>query len=103
MGSLGEQPEGKVLLDHASRPKTGRRPGGTVEPALLRRSKSARELNTMRRFLLKLFRRRRMHQDLETELAFHREMAGEHRNAIPLGNTAYIKEQSFDLWRFNTL
>jgi len=51
----------------------------------------------MRHFFLKLFRRRKLEQDLETELAFHREMGGN------LGNTTLIKEQAFDLWRFTTL
>src|SRR2546427_13162703 len=55
----------------------------------------------MRRLFLKLVRRRRLQQDLETELAFHRAMSGEHHNPIPLGNEAMIKEQAFDLWRFN--
>src|SRR5258708_18265882 len=55
----------------------------------------------MRRFFLKLFRRRRLQQDLETELAFHREMSHEHQNPIPLGQTSTIKEQALDLWRFN--
>ena len=55
----------------------------------------------MRRLFLKLFRRRRLQQDLETELAFHRAMSGEHHNPIPLGNETVIKEQAFDLWRFN--
>ena len=55
----------------------------------------------MRRFLMKLVRRRRLHEDLEAELAFHREMASAHQNPIPLGNAAAIKEQAFDLWRFN--
>ncbi|HEX4166947.1 MAG TPA: ADOP family duplicated permease [Bryobacteraceae bacterium] len=55
----------------------------------------------MRQFLLKLWRRRRLQRDLETELAFHREMSGQHGNRIPLGNPGLIKEQSFDLWRFN--
>ncbi len=55
----------------------------------------------MRRLLLKLFRRRRLWQELETELAFHREMAGQQENQIPLGNARVIKEQAFDLWRFN--
>jgi putative ABC transport system permease protein len=54
----------------------------------------------MRRFLLKLFRRRRLHQDLKSELAFHRALAAEHHNAIPLGNTYAIKEKALDLWRF---
>jgi putative ABC transport system permease protein len=55
----------------------------------------------MRGLFLKLFRRRRLQQDLDAELAFHREMAGENHNAVALGNAAVIKEQAFDLWRFN--
>ena len=55
----------------------------------------------MRRFFLKLYRRRRLQRDLEQELAFHREMSGEQQNPIPLGNIGLIKEHSFDLWRFN--
>lgn len=54
----------------------------------------------MRRVLLKLYRRRRLRQDLEEELTFHREMAAMHENPIPLGNTGLIKEQALDLWRF---
>jgi len=55
----------------------------------------------MRRFFLKLFRRSRMHRDMQAELAFHREMAASHGNAIPLGNTAVLGEHGYDLWRFN--
>lgn len=55
----------------------------------------------MRRFLLKLFRRRNLQNDLETELAFHREMAAAQGNPIGLGNTSVLKEQALDLWRFN--
>src|SRR5438270_7410119 len=55
----------------------------------------------MRRFFLKLIRRRRMHQDLEQEMAFHREMAAAHDDSIPFGNSAVIGEQAFELWRFN--
>lgn len=55
----------------------------------------------MRRLFLKLFRRRRLEQDLEAELAFHRAMSGEHQNPITLGNASVIKELAFDLWRFN--
>ena len=55
----------------------------------------------IRRWLLKLFRRRRLQQDLEAELAFHREMAKAGGNPIPLGNSGFIQEQAFDLWRFN--
>ncbi len=57
----------------------------------------------MRRFILKLFRRRRLHQDLEAELRFHQAMAAEHDNPIPLGNTAVIQEHALDLWRFSSL
>ena len=54
----------------------------------------------MRRFLLKLLRRRRLEQDLEAELAFHREMAAAGGNPIPLGDPARLKEQARDLWSF---
>jgi ABC-type lipoprotein release transport system permease subunit len=57
----------------------------------------------MRRIFLKLWRRRKLHQDLETELAFHRDMARDHNNYIPLGNTTAIREQAFELWRFTFL
>jgi PadR family transcriptional regulator, regulatory protein PadR len=54
----------------------------------------------MYRFFLKLWRRRRLQQDLETELAFHREMSRRQPNHIPLGNITAIKEEALDLWRF---
>ncbi|MCX6605170.1 MAG: ADOP family duplicated permease [Acidobacteria bacterium] len=57
----------------------------------------------MRRLLLKMFRRRRMAEEIEAELAFHREMAEAAGNPIPLGNTSVIKEKAFDLWRFQFL
>ncbi|MPY91252.1 MAG: FtsX-like permease family protein [Luteitalea sp.] len=57
----------------------------------------------MGRLLLKLFRRRTLHEDLEAELAFHREMAATGNNPIPLGNTANITEQGLDLWRFTSI
>ena len=57
----------------------------------------------IRRLFLKLFRRRRLQQDLEAELAFHREMSAAGGNPIPLGNAGVIKEQAFDLWRFNAI
>jgi predicted permease len=53
------------------------------------------------RTLLKMWRRRRLARDLETELAFHKEMAAAANNPIPFGNAAVIKEHAFDLWRFN--
>ncbi len=55
----------------------------------------------MRRFFLKLRRRCNLQKDLETELAFHREMAGVNKDHIPLGNTASIQETARDLWQFN--
>ena len=54
----------------------------------------------MRHLLLKLLRRRRLERDLEAELAFHRQMSDSSQNPISLGNTASIKEQALDLWRF---
>jgi putative ABC transport system permease protein len=54
----------------------------------------------MPRLFLKLFRRRALERDMETELAFHREMAAAHGNPIPMGNTAVVQEQARDLWRF---
>ncbi len=54
----------------------------------------------MRRLFLKLWRRRRLQKDLESELAFHREMSSRHQNPISLGNAGLIKEQALDLWRF---
>jgi predicted permease len=54
----------------------------------------------MRRLLLKLFRRRRLHADLEEELAFHRDMAAAHGNPAGLGNATRITEDALDLWRF---
>ena len=52
---------------------------------------------------LKILRRRTLAEDLETELAFHREMAAAHDNPIGLGNVAVINEHAFDLWRFGFL
>lgn len=57
----------------------------------------------IRRLFLKLFRRRSLQRDLEAELAFHRDMAAAQGNAISLGNTAIVKEQALDLWRFNRI
>jgi len=54
----------------------------------------------MRRFFLKLIRRPNLHTDLETELAFHREMAATHGNPLSLGNATMIREEALDLWRF---
>jgi len=54
----------------------------------------------MRRLFLKLSRRRSMERDVAAELAFHRDMAAAHGDAIPMGNTAIVQEQARDLWRF---
>ena len=54
----------------------------------------------MRRFVLKLFRRRRFERDMAEEMAFHREMAQAGGNAVPFGNQAVIAEQARDVWRF---
>ena len=55
----------------------------------------------IRRLFLKLSHRRRLERELDAELAFHREMSTAGGNPIPLGNTGLLKEQAFDLWRFN--
>ena len=57
----------------------------------------------MHRFFLKLLRRRRLQQDLEAELTFHREMSDTHNNPIRLGIQSLIREQALDLWRFNPI
>jgi predicted permease len=44
-----------------------------------------------------------MEQDVEAELAFHREMAAAQGNPIPMGNTTVVQEQARDLWRFTFL
>src|SRR5262245_1312551 len=57
----------------------------------------------MRRFLLKLMRRRRLERDLEAELAFHREMAAKAGNPDALGHRVVVEEEARDLWRFTRL
>lgn len=42
-------------------------------------------------------------RDLDAELAFHRRMSAEHGNSIGLGNASVIKEQAYDIWRFNAV
>lgn len=42
-----------------------------------------------------------MEQDLEQELAFHREMSEANGDSIGLGNASSVKEQAYDMWRFN--
>ena len=54
----------------------------------------------MPKFFLRLRRRRSLEQDLEAELAFHREMAAAHGNPVSLGNTTVVEEQARELWRF---
>ena len=57
----------------------------------------------MHRTLLKLLRRRRLERELEDEIAFHREMAQQHGNAIPFGNPLVVQEQVRDLWHFTVI
>ena len=54
----------------------------------------------LRRFVLKLSRRRRMEEDIEAELAFHRELAAANGNPVSLGNIALVQENARDHWRF---
>ena len=58
---------------------------------------------SIRRILLKAWRRRRLQQDLEAELAFHRELAKEKNNPIQLGNLTRIREDALDIWRFTLI
>ena len=53
----------------------------------------------MRRLLLKLRRRRNLHDDLAEELAFHQDEARRHGNPTSLGSRVRITEESLDLWR----
>lgn len=72
-----------------------------MDAVVIRGPTSSREVDeAMRRFILKLMRRRRLERDLEAELSFHREMSATAGNPIPLGNTTVIREHAFDLWRF---
>jgi predicted permease len=57
----------------------------------------------MRRFLLKLWRRRTLQADLETELAFHHDMARAQANPVGLGNMIQLQDQARDLWRFRPI
>jgi putative ABC transport system permease protein len=53
-----------------------------------------------RRILLKLWRRRRLERDIESEIALHRDLARQAGNPIGLGNVTRIQEEARDLWRF---
>jgi predicted permease len=57
-------------------------------------------MRVIRRILLKLSRRRRLEQEMEAELAFHRSLARENGNPVGLGNITRIQEEARDLWRF---
>ena len=57
----------------------------------------------IRRLFLKLLIGVGSERELDAELAFHREMSTARENPIPLGNTGLLKEQAFDLWRFNDI
>lgn len=57
-------------------------------------------MRALRRFFLKLVRRRRMEADLEAELAFHRELAQTHDNPVRLGNVTAVREEALEAWRF---
>src|SRR5262245_6395736 len=55
----------------------------------------------MRGLIFKLFRRRRLEQDLEAELAFHEEMSAAGGNPIRLGNRHRVKDQARDVWQWH--
>ena len=52
----------------------------------------------MIRKLGSLFHKEQLDRDLDAELAFHRDLARERGNPIPLGDTRLIREQALDLW-----
>ena len=49
----------------------------------------------MRRFILKLRKRRHLERDLDDEMEFHREMSGPR-----FGNSTRIREEAWELWTF---
>ena len=57
----------------------------------------------LRRTIRKLILRRRLHEDLEAELEYHRELSKEHGNRIGLGNLTVVMESILDERRFNLL
>src|SRR6476659_4325838 len=101
LGHVGQQPSRQVLRDHTPRPEARGHGTGELGPPVGGRLEGPRPM--MRRLLLKLRRRRRLHDDLEAELAFHREMAAANDRPAALGNTTRAVEASLDLWRFTTL
>ena len=60
-------------------------------------------MTSLGRTLRKLLRRRRLHAEMEAELAHHRELSRENGNPIGLGNVTAAKESTLDLWRFTLL
>jgi predicted permease len=56
-----------------------------------------------RRIIRKLILRRRLHEELEAELAYHRERSKENGNPIDLGNLTLVTERVLDERRFNLL
>lgn len=60
-------------------------------------------MTSLRRAVRKLMRRRRLHAEMEAELAYHRELSKENGNPICLGNVTVIKEAALDLWRFTLI
>ena len=87
----------------ARRKKGVSRPGTDLDAVIGGRSPGARQMISPHKTSLKLLRRRRLHADLEAELAHHRELTREHGNAAGLGNTTAAKESALDLWRFTLL
>ncbi|BDC52731.1 hypothetical protein F183_A50460 [Bryobacterales bacterium F-183] len=52
------------------------------------------------KFLRKLWRRRALEQEMQDELAFHREMAAANGHEARLGNETLIREEGYEMWRF---
>ncbi|HEY3938159.1 MAG TPA: ABC transporter permease [Bryobacteraceae bacterium] len=60
-------------------------------------------MRSVRRGIRKLILRRRLHEELEAELAHHRELSKQNENSIGLGNPAIVTERILDERRFNLL
>jgi hypothetical protein len=60
-------------------------------------------MRSVRRAIRKLILRRRLHEELEAELAHHRELSKQNKNPIGLGNPTIVTESILDERRFNLL
>jgi DNA-binding PadR family transcriptional regulator len=101
-GGFRKQPKGEVLRDHSARKESARRRTAKLATVVSGYSTGASEVR-LRRTIRKLILRRRLRDEIDAELAHHRELSKEHGNPIGLGNAAVIKEDILDERRFNLL